>query len=38
MKKKKRSVFEKITMVAVWLMIISMVGSLLFAAAEAFMY
>jgi cell division septal protein FtsQ len=32
MQKKKRSRFQKITMVAVWVMIISMVGSLIFGA------
>ncbi|WP_461239694.1 DUF4044 domain-containing protein [Paucilactobacillus sp. N302-9] len=32
MQKKKRSNFEKVTMVVVWIMIISMVGSLIFGA------
>ncbi|RRG09515.1 MAG: DUF4044 domain-containing protein [Lactobacillus sp.] len=38
MKKKKRSTFEKITMIAIWLMLISMIGSLVFAAVSALMY
>lgn len=38
MKKKKRSTFEKITMIAIWLMLISMIGSLIFAAVGALIY
>ena len=35
MQKKKKTRFQKITMVAVWLMLIAMLGSLLFSAVGA---